>query len=180
MCESHLHWLAQGAHKAHFPKGSYVFREGELANRFYLIQDGKVGLETAAAGSLKLPLQILSAGDVLGWSWLFPPYLWHFDARALEETTSIAVPGTRLREMCEADKNFGYEIMKRVADVVVHRLQASRLMLVSAFSIAAHDVTPQAALEKPRVSSLPTFLPREIEESMPAPTDDPEGPTFHS
>ena len=181
MCESHLRWLAEGAHKAHFPKGSFVFREGELANRFYLIQEGKVALETTITGNMSVPLQILSGGDVLGWSWLFPPYLWRFDARALEQTNSIAVPGSRLREMCETDKNFGYEMMKRMADVVVHRLQANRLMLVTAFSSAAQAASHQPGLELPHVSSSATTIQaRDAEKSLKPAGDESAGPPFHS
>ena len=69
---------------------------------------------------------------MLGWSWLFPPYYWHFDARALEPTTAIFFYGTRLREQCEQDHDFGYEIMKRMTQVVIQRLQATRKQLLKA------------------------------------------------
>ncbi|MDR3406238.1 MAG: cyclic nucleotide-binding domain-containing protein [Chthoniobacter sp.] len=130
MSEHHLRLLAEGASPTHFPKGTFVFREGEPANRFYLIRQGSVSLESWINDDSRVVLQTLSTGDVLGWSWLFAPYYWHFDARALEETDALMMFGTRLRELCESDKVLGYEIMKRVADVVIHRLQTTRLKLV--------------------------------------------------
>ena len=76
-------------------------------------------------------VQVIGRGDVLGWSWLFPPHHWHFGARALEPTTAIFFYGTRLREQCEQDHDFGFEMMKRMTQVVIHRLQATRKQLLS-------------------------------------------------
>lgn len=107
-----------------------IFREGNLANRFYLLQRGKVILEAARAENSPVPIQIIGEGDVLGWSWLFSPFYWHFDARALEPTQSIFLYGTRLREQCETDRDFGYELMKRVCLVLIQRLQTTRKQLL--------------------------------------------------
>jgi CRP-like cAMP-binding protein len=75
-------------------------------------------------------IQIIGAGEVLGWSWLFPPYLWHFNARAMEATDAIFFYATPLREECESDHELGYELMKRMAEVMVRRLQATRWKLL--------------------------------------------------
>ena len=83
-------------------------------------------------------VQVIGPGDVLGWSWLFPPYYWHFDARALVPTTAIFFYGTRLREQCEADHDLGYELMKRVTAVVIRRLQATREQSLSTRIGARH------------------------------------------
>jgi CRP-like cAMP-binding protein len=115
-----------------FPAGKSIFVEGELANRFYLVLEGEVALESSAkdrAGSPRL-IQTIGAGDVLGWSWLFPPYFWRFDARAVKFTKAIFIYGTRVRELCENDPKLGYELMKRMAEVVIGRLQATRRQLV--------------------------------------------------
>jgi hypothetical protein len=109
----------------------HLFREGDPANCFYLIELGRVSLQSPRKDEEPVAVQIIGPGDVLGWSWLFPPYYWHFDARALEPTTSIFFYGTRLREHCERDHAFGYEIMKRVAQVIIHRLLAARRQLVA-------------------------------------------------
>jgi len=109
-----------------FKKDELILREGDPANRFYLIVEGKVAVEKQQEEHDPVLLQIIGADDVLGWSWLFPPYYWNFDARACEPTRAIFFYGTWLREHCEADKDFGYEMMKRMAQVLIHRLQATR------------------------------------------------------
>ena len=73
----------------------------------------------------------MEAGEVCGWSWLFPPYHWHFDARAVEPTEAIFFYGTRLREQCENDHDLGYELMKRMASVIIRRLQTTRRHLLA-------------------------------------------------
>jgi len=144
MCEQHLKLLAPGASPTRFRKGTFVFREGELANRFYLIRHGKISLESSINATSRVALQTLSDGDVLGWSWMFEPYFWHFDARVLEDTEALVIFGSRLRELCESDKSLGCEVWKRVANVVVGRLQATRSKLadVSASDIE-DDRTPE-------------------------------------
>lgn len=113
-----------------FPAGARIFTEGEEANRFYLIRGGKVAIEVFAPGRHVLTIQTLEEGDVLGWSWLFPPHRWHFDARAMEEVRALALDGKCLREKCEQDHDLGYELMKRFSAVMVERLQATRLQLL--------------------------------------------------
>ncbi len=132
LSSEHLKILADSAMQSNFQAGELIFRDGDPANRFYLILDGKVAIEAAGREQSELPVQTVGAGDVLGWSWLFPPYYWHFDARALEPVRAVFFYGTRLREQCEQDHHFGYELMKRVTQVVIRRLQATRGQLVEA------------------------------------------------
>ena len=113
-----------------FQPGQLIFEEGDPANRFYLILSGKVALESHVKDQGTLLIQTIGAGDVLGWSWLFPPYYWHFDARAIEPTKAIFFYGTRLREESENDHELGYELMRRMAEIVIKRLQASRRQLL--------------------------------------------------
>jgi len=127
----HLRLLADSAMRMGYEAGELIFREGDPANRFYLIEQGRVSLESHRTDEASVAVQVIGPGDVLGWSWLFPPYYWHFDARALEPTTAIFFYGTRLREQCEQDHAFGYEMMKRMTQVVVQRLQAARKQLLS-------------------------------------------------
>ena len=108
-----------------FGTAEIVFREGEIANRFYLIRHGKVSLESHGDGPDAITLQTIGAGDVLGWSWLFAPYYWHFNACAPEPTEAIFFYGTRLRERCEEDREFGYQLMRRVSGVLIQRLQTT-------------------------------------------------------
>lgn len=127
----HLRLLADSAMRVRFEAGELIFREGDPANRFYLIEEGRVSLEAPRRDEAAVTVQVIGPGDVLGWSWLFPPYYWQFDARAQEPTTAIFFYGTRLREQCEQDHAFGYELMKRMAQVAIGRLQATRRQLLS-------------------------------------------------
>jgi len=126
----YLQTLAECAIETRLQPGELIFREGEIANRFYLIQEGEVALESHVKDGGTLLIQTIGAGDVLGWSWLFPPYYWHFDARALKPTKAIFLYGARLRQRCEEDHDLGYALMKRLAAVVIQRLQSTRRQLL--------------------------------------------------
>ena len=126
MNRRHLALLTDCAMAVHFEKGQVIFREGGLANRFYLIETGKVVLESGGEDGNPVVIDTIGAGDLLGWSWMFQPYAWHFTARAVEATTAIFIYGTILREYCEADHSLGYELLKRMSLVMDRRMQASR------------------------------------------------------
>jgi len=113
---SQLAMLADCATTVQFQKEQVIFREGDRADRFYLIETGKVDLESS--GGLGDPM--------LGWSWLFPPHVWTFTARAVEPTTAIFFDGAILQEYCEKDHSFGYEFLKRMNLVMYQRMQATR------------------------------------------------------
>jgi len=115
----------------HFKKGETILREGELANRFYLIESGKVVLESGEKSGGPLIIETISAGDLLGWSWMFSPHIWNFTARATEPTEAIFFYGTILREYCERDPSLGYELFKRMAPVMLRRLHAARQRMLS-------------------------------------------------
>ncbi len=130
--DQHLKLLMGCAMPAQFSAGTFLFREGDPANRFYLIQSGSVSIEQDGDEMARVQIGTVGPGDCLGWSWLFPPYYWHFDARALEPLSALFFYGTRLREECEADPRLGYELMKRMAMVVINRLQSTRHALADA------------------------------------------------
>ena len=123
--------LTDCAIPVHFEKGQIIFREGDMANRFYLIESGKVVLESNAGLDNPLIIDTISPGDLLGWSWMFPPYTWQFTARAVEPTAAIFFYGTILREYCEKDHSLGYELLKRMSAVMVKRLQAARTNMLA-------------------------------------------------
>lgn len=116
-----------------FQAGEQIYQTGEEANAFYMIRQGKVAVEAFAPGRGSITVETLSEGDILGWSWLFPPYRYHFGARAIELTRTIALDGKCLRGKCDADHSLGYELLKRVADVITQRLQAARLQLMDVY-----------------------------------------------
>ena len=128
--------LAGCATTAGADRGEMIFREGEPADTFWLIRHGRVGLELHSPTRGGLAIETLQPGDVLGWSWLFPPYKWHYDARALDDVRAIAVDGACLRGKCEADPAFGYELMRRFSSVMLDRLQATRLRLLDVYGVA--------------------------------------------
>jgi len=130
MKREHLAVLADGASEVKFKAGEVLFREGEPANKFYLIRSGKLIVETRETAKERILVQTLAAGDVLGWSWLFPPFVWHFQARATEPTEAVVLSGAHLLNVAERDHEFGYALMKRVAQVVIHRLQTTRKQLL--------------------------------------------------
>lgn len=121
--------MADFAMEVEFAPDEMIFREGEPANRFFVIREGRIVLESFVLGRGIVELQTLGAGDVLGWSWLFPPYQWHLDARAIEPVKAILFYAAPLRERCEEDHNLGHELLKHVSAVVVSRLQAARRKL---------------------------------------------------
>jgi CRP-like cAMP-binding protein len=122
---------------AHFGRDDYLFREGEPADRFYVVRHGSVALETAAPQAGILTIETIEKGEVLGWSWLFPPYRWHFSARALEPVRAVSLDGACLREKCEQDHDFGYALMRRFGAIVIERLQATRLQLLDLYALPA-------------------------------------------
>ena len=127
----HLKLLTDSALEMKFEPEQTIFAEGSPANRFYLILEGKVMLESEMEerGEM-IPIQTLGPGDDLGWSWLFPPYSLHFSARALEPTRTIFFYGPRLREQCEQDHELGYQIMKRITEVATQSLGATQRRLM--------------------------------------------------
>jgi CRP-like cAMP-binding protein len=131
MKPEHLAVLTEGAKATSFKAGDVLFREGEPANQFYLIESGKIALETLESANGTMLVQTLGAGDVLGWSWLFAPFVWHFQARAIEPANVIVLSGAHLLVTAERNRDFGYELMKRVAQVVIRRLQATRKQLLA-------------------------------------------------
>jgi CRP-like cAMP-binding protein len=132
MDAGHLQTLADAALPVKFAAGQFIFEEGEIANRFYLIDQGEVSIGEHGEEGDSIAVQTIGPGDVLGWSWLFAPYYWHFDARALTPTAAIFFYGTRLRDQCEADHLLGCELMKRAIQVVMQRLESARQRLAQA------------------------------------------------
>jgi len=131
MDRKQLALLTDCAIPVRFQKGQIIFREGDIANRFYLIETGQVVLESSNEQREPLIIDTIGAGDLLGWSWMFPPFTWRFTARAIERTSAIFFYGTILREYCERDPSLGYDLLKRMAPVMIKRMQASRRKMLA-------------------------------------------------
>jgi CRP-like cAMP-binding protein len=128
-----LRQLAQCASPTSFASGQCIFHEGDAANQFYILTHGQVALQIAVPARGAITIQTLGAEDVLGWSWLYPPYRWHFDACTLTLVRAIAFDAQILRELCEQDHDLGYELVKRFAHIMFERLQATRLQLLDIY-----------------------------------------------
>src|SRR5262245_39587933 len=119
-----------------FESGRLLAKTEDPANEFFAIRHGRVSIELHSPERGPLILQTIEAGDILGWSWLFPPYRWTFDVRALEEVRAVSFDGECLRGKCERDPAMGYDFMKRFAQVFMRRLQAARLQLLDLYGTA--------------------------------------------
>lgn len=130
LTDHQLQRLSLWSRRSMFHAGNRVFREGYPADRFWLIQHGRVNLDTRIPGRGDVVIETLGGGAVLGWSWLFPPHRWHFGAVAVETTMTVQLDGPAMRALCERDPALGYELSTRFMQVMLDRLQATRLRLV--------------------------------------------------
>lgn len=122
------------ARNARFEAGQFIAHEGEAADQFYLLREGRVALQIAAPGRGAATFLTLGPGEVFGVNWLVPPYRWTYDARALDPTRVIAMDGKCLRNKCEGDHNMGYDIMKRLMPIVIDRLHTTRLQFLDLYN----------------------------------------------
>ena len=106
--------------------GGYVFREGDPADKFYLLRNGEVSVHVPALVGPVFEIQSLGKDQVLGWSWLIQPYRWSFQARVMQDTDIIEFDGEAIRAHCESDPRFGYGLFKRFAALMSERLAAAR------------------------------------------------------
>lgn len=125
--------LAGCAGNIRFAADQVIFREGDPANTFFVVRHGAIAIETFVPARGAVTIETVEAGDVVGWSWLFPPYRWHFDARALSTVRATAFDGACLRDKCGDDPALGYELMSRFAQVMLERLQWTRLRLLDVY-----------------------------------------------
>lgn len=121
-----ISFLAASASRRDVRPGEVLYRYGKRADRFYLLKAGTISVEIAALEGPPLQLQQLGPGKVLGWSWLIPPYTWHFQARAEDQAEVIEFDGESILAHCEADAEFGYQILKRFSALMSRRLEQAR------------------------------------------------------
>jgi len=131
--KAHLATIASCANTAVFDTGTFLFRGGESAHAFFAIQRGRVAVTSLTPHEGPVSVTSVGDGELLGWSWLVPPYRWHFSARALEQTSVIAFNAACVREQVERDHDLGFLIMRKLAQVMASRLEAVSLRLVNAY-----------------------------------------------
>ncbi len=129
--------LAGCATPMHYQTSQHIFYEQGDADLFYLVQSGKVAIEMFVPGRGVVTLETVGPNETLGWSWLFPPQRWHFSARALEPTETIALDAKKLRGWVGESNEFGHELSKRIAQTLFERLQSTRLRLVDFYGVPA-------------------------------------------
>ena len=133
LAPAQLEVVAGCATTAGFDEGDRLFREGEPADTFYVVRRGRIALTLHDPSRSELTIETIEPGDVVGWSWLFEPFRWHFDAVAVEPVRAIAFDGACLRGKCDADHELGYALMRRFAAVVIDRLQHTRIRLLDVY-----------------------------------------------
>lgn len=133
--QAFLNLVVGCASNVRFGAGTYIFREGDEANAFYLLREGKVALEISAPQYQPILVETLNAGDILGWSWLLPPFQWKFNAHATTALRAIALDGRCLRGKCEENHDLGYELLKRFAKIMERRLEATRFQLLDVYGV---------------------------------------------
>jgi CRP/FNR family transcriptional regulator, cyclic AMP receptor protein len=131
--EKHLETLVGCTSNVVFKEGDHLFHEGESATKFYLIRSGRIALEIHAGERGTIRVQTIGPGESLGWSALIAPYRMHFDASVVEEVRAFALDAKCIRKKFEADRDFGYEMLKRLTVVLEDRLEATRLQLLDIY-----------------------------------------------
>ena len=116
-----------------FNEGKFLLKENKQSTQFFIIKEGKVAVEVFAGNKGTIRIQTLAEGDLVGWSWLFPPYKNQFDVIALTTTRVIAFEGSCLQKKCKDDYRFGYEMLRRMTGVIIDRLRNTRLQLVDIY-----------------------------------------------
>ena len=133
---SHRALIAGCGKNVHFSAGQILAKTGESANQFFAIRHGRASIELHSSERGPLILQTVEAGEIVGWSWLFPPYQWKFDVRAIEEIQAISFDGECLRAKCDRDPAMGYDLMRRFAQVFMERLESARIQLLDLYGSA--------------------------------------------
>jgi CRP-like cAMP-binding protein len=134
MTEEQVRAVAGTARLVSFDEGGVIFVEGGPARRAYLILDGDIALSLRTQEHGAKTIQTLHRGDFVGWSWMYPPYRWNFDANVQSEVTAVQFDGPQLKKISLADPELGYELLKRFTEVIVTRMQALRIQLLDVYS----------------------------------------------
>ena len=116
-----------------FTPDEHPFQADEPADHFYVIERGRMAVEIDTPRQGPLVISTVGPGEILGVSWMLPPYRWTFDARAVEPTVALMIDAACLRDTCDEDPTIGYELYKRFASLVHDRLVAARLQMIDLY-----------------------------------------------
>jgi len=133
MAPEYIELIAGCGANVRFKQGEQIFKEGDAADFFYLVRHGRVGLDIFVPHRGPVTIETIKEGEVLGWSWLFPPYKRQYDARAVVLTRAVAFDGRCLRGKSEENSDFGYDLMKRFAQVMIDRLHSLRIQMLDIY-----------------------------------------------
>ena len=125
LSEVYLHQLAEHMEVISLDAGDILFEEGEAAEHFYIDMEGTIDL-FATLGDEEQWVQMIDVGEVIGWSWLVPPYQWAFTAKTRDGAMLMKFDASAIREMCERDPAFGYGTMKQICSLMLDRLHTVR------------------------------------------------------
>lgn len=126
--------LLETTRDASFPAGARMFEEGAPADHFWVVRTGTVTLDMKVPGRRPVTVDTMYPGDLVGWSWLFPPYVWHLGAEAMSPVRALEFDAGRVRDMCEVDAELGRLVGCRVAEIIGHRLQQARTRLLDVYA----------------------------------------------
>lgn len=128
--EKHLDFLVKNSNLIEYKAEDFIFSFRDEAKYFYLISKGLVTLQMFSHEKGSIALEEIKAGEILGWSWLNPPFTWRFDAYSNIDTELIVFDGEAIRTKMEKDTKFGYFIQKIFIHIIAERLQSTRLRLL--------------------------------------------------
>ncbi|WP_189133263.1 cyclic nucleotide-binding domain-containing protein [Wenjunlia tyrosinilytica] len=131
--DPHLERLMEFSRQVNFPAGSRLFEEGGRADHFWIIRSGSVDLSLHIPGRAAPRVETLGPGELLGWSWLFPPYRWHFGAQALSPVRALEFDAERVRQLCREDPALGHDLVLACAQVIADRLKSARTRLLDLY-----------------------------------------------
>jgi CRP/FNR family cyclic AMP-dependent transcriptional regulator len=138
LTQEQLEFIAGCAQNVHFDAGEKIAKRGDAADAFYLIRIGEVALDVDVPNKPPVRIDTVEPGQVLGWSWLIPPYQWNYDVTATDLVRAVSFDGACIRDKCASDTELGFALLMRFSQVIVGRLQATRLRLLDIYGTDTH------------------------------------------
>lgn len=130
----HRDRLMRLAREVSFPQGTRLFKEGGRADRFWIIRTGTVTLDMNVPGRRAAVIETLRHNELIGWSWLFAPHVWHLGAEATSPVRAYEFDAAEVRSLCREDPAFGASVAQWVGDVLAQRLRSARTRLLDLYA----------------------------------------------